>query len=224
MGAISSYPSKDYQESEEKPKGVDSEKRIKFVESINEHNLQLINHTDQKTTIIVGINGVLLGLLFQSYPEGLLQGTSDVLRYLFILLVLLLAASAVSELLVIFPKIYRNRRYEDSFSYHEVIVCKKPWEGRRARVDSWFKRRRNRKCYDDTSEHVDSFERFEKKWKGKIESKEILKDGYHNAFMLAEKLNHMVVWVRLSLSLLLVAVLFLAIFLSIQLHNLSLRL
>ena len=202
-----------------KPEEVDNKEKIEFIQSINEHNLQLINHTDQKTTIIVGINGVLLGLLFQSYPGGLLQGASDVFRCLFILVVLLLAASAISGLVVIFPRVYRNERYKDSFSYHEIIVGKEPWEGRGARIDSWLERRGNRKCHDDTSEHADPFKRFKEKWNGKIEREDILKDGYYNAYMLAEKLNHMVVWVSLSLALLLVAILLLAIFLSFQLHS-----
>ena len=81
---------------------------IEFARFVNGHILQLINHTDTKTTIIVAINGVLLGLLFGSFPRGLLQGSSNVPQLLFISIIFLLGASAVLGLLAIFPRIDRN--------------------------------------------------------------------------------------------------------------------
>ncbi len=95
--------------------------------SINTGNIFLIGHTDSKTTIIVTLNGVLLGLLsdtLQHWPPGL--------QYLFIPVIILLAATAFSGLVGIFPRTYRNRRYENSLTYHEVIVGKKPY------ATGWF--------------------------------------------------------------------------------------
>lgn len=191
---------------------ADEKKKIEFVQSINEHNLQLINHTDQKTTIIVGINGVLLGLLSQSYSDGLLKGANNPLIIIFVLVSLLLGTSAIAGLVVIFPRIYRDRCYEKSFSYHEIIVGKKPWD--RFDISSWFERR-----FEDTEQRGDRFENFKNRWENKITFENILDDGIYNAYMLAEKLNHMVVWVSLSLLLLLAAVVLLTIFLSFQFHS-----
>lgn len=86
----------------------DEEKKIEFAKFINDHSLQLIGLIDTKTTIIVGINGVILGLLFQSEVLREVAHQNDAIRVLFQLVVGLLGASAIFGLVTIFPMIQKN--------------------------------------------------------------------------------------------------------------------
>jgi hypothetical protein len=86
----------------------DEEKKIEFAKFINDHSLQLIGLIDTKTTIIVAINGIILGLLFQSEVLREVAHQNDEIRVLFQLVVGLLGASAIFGLVTIFPRIQKN--------------------------------------------------------------------------------------------------------------------
>jgi hypothetical protein len=89
---------------------VNTNNKIEFARFINNHILQLIGSVDIKTTIIVAINGVLLGLLFQS--EGLRDAAhaNPVIGVIFPLVVGLLGTSAIFGLRTIYPSIKREPR------------------------------------------------------------------------------------------------------------------
>jgi hypothetical protein len=116
----------------------------------------------------------------------------------------ILVASAIFGLVIIFPRFYRNKRYKESISYHEIIIDKKPFESLRTSVCDWFKRFRER---IRNGEHYDEilYHKFREKWKSEMSGESIQDVEVYSAYMFAEKLNHMVVWVRLSLVLLVVA-------------------
>lgn len=179
-------------------------KEIEFVRSINTGNIFLIGHTDTKTTIIVTLNGILLGLLSDTY-----KGWPPELQYFFIPVVLLLAASAFSGLVGIFPRTYRNIRYKDSLIYHEVTVGKEPYKAFRERLVFRFRRLWTRKTHDKLA-----FDNFHDRIV-KVDSNDVLEQEVLSAYMLSVKLNHMVVWVRLSFLLLILGITLLAVILSV---------
>jgi hypothetical protein len=148
------------------------EERIKFATFINEQNLQLIASVDQKTSIIIAINGVILGLLSQTLPiDGTsLEGLEVILTFSFFWSAVgLLGASAIFGVWTIMPRIDKNGIYSDSMVFHETIV---------------------RKLVKDTDHELIS-EKF-KEYKRKLESvspEDILHEEGLNAFRLAYALK-----------------------------------
>ena len=205
----------------------DDGKKIEFAKFINEHNLQLVNHTDTKTSIIIGIDGVLLGLLFSSLPS---------LEYLFILIpfiisVVLLGLSAFYGLWAIFPIINRDPRYRDSMVYHETILgheltprhIYKPLDALAKKIQ---------RHEDEYKKNLSDLYEYLKRWglpfdaeaiSSKFNSStsmnndnddRILYEEVRSVCMLAGKLHHMVTRVRWSLFFLVLAVILLAVTLS----------
>ena len=202
----------------------DNGDKIGFAKFINEHNLQLVNHTDTKTSIIIGIDGVLLGLLFDSLPSH----DYPALQVAFVIGVGLLGLSAFYGLWAIFPLISRFKRNKDSMVYHETILLHNlTLKGQRKWLYGFAKRIQRHK---DEVEGKKFYE-YLKRWglpstKVAIRSKfnnstpmdndRILYEEVRSVCMLAGKLHHMVTRVRWSLFFLVLAVILLAATLSMS--------
>ena len=99
--------------------------RLAFGRFVNEHSLQHIGFLDQKSSILVAINGVLLGLLFQFDVVKVLS--SQDITYLFYMVVVLLGASAVFGLLTIIPLRRRAKMtYPNSIVFSETFYEREP--------------------------------------------------------------------------------------------------
>ena len=99
--------------------------RINFATFVNHQNIQLIGSVDQKTSIIVAINGAILGLLAQSIPSNtsIFDQPEGILSFIFFCsTVLLLGASAIFGVRTLLPRIDKTGPYSDSLVFHETIV------------------------------------------------------------------------------------------------------
>ena len=162
----------------------DEEKdKIAFAGFINEHNLQLIGHIDLKSSIIVAINGVILGLLFGSNDPLLPPGSPWINHVLLSIVTILLGASAVSGLLTIIPRI--SAEY-NSIIFHETILYKVPHHHL-----FWWLRKPEIKPKE-----------YEKEWG----HRRILHEEILNVHRLARALHYQFVCVRLSIAFLISAV------------------
>jgi hypothetical protein len=158
--------------------------KIAFARFINEHSLQLIGHIDLKSSIIVAINGVILGLLFGSKDP--LMPPSGIHHFLLLFVTILLGVSAVFGLLTIFPRICAEL---NSIIFHETILYKVP-----------FQRLRSLR-----SKQKIQFEDYEKVWDC-LNVQRILYEEILNAYRLAGALNYQFFWVRLSIAFLISAI------------------
>ena len=179
--------------------------RIAFARSVSDHSLRLVGFIDTKTSIIVAINGVLLGLLFGSARNNLVP-MEPLIQSFFIVAVLFLGASTTFGLFTIIPNIARKVRYSESLMSHETILDRKPYE------DSILNRARNTQPEEEVN----------KKFKEQMsvtDDKEILKQEICNVYRLVEALAYQFRWVRLSISFLILAVIILSVVLFIQMFN-----
>lgn len=79
--------------------------KIDFAKSVLEHNLSLINLADTKAGILLGINGVVLALLF-----GIEKETPTVLSTLFFFLtVILFRVSSIFAISTLIPRLSREQ-------------------------------------------------------------------------------------------------------------------
>ena len=175
--------------------------KIALAKFINEHSNQLIGFLDTKTTIIVGINGVLLGLRFQSNVIN--HVTQASLRILFSSIVILLGASAICGLIAIFPRIKTNLPYSNSIFFHEAVL----------------RRKSDEKSISKIEKDVSDFTTYAERWglgdndiqeelrKDKLtDAKRILFEEILNTHRLAKALQSQFRWVRWSLRSLIFAV------------------
>lgn len=152
--------------------------KIEFARFINEHNLQLIGLVDTKASIIVGINGVILGLLSQSTTNIIPTNTSiaipeqlNLILPLFWSTIILLGASAIFGLRTIFPRIKIEAPFSDSMVFHQTITTKE----------------KNNKTIFEKFEDKE-FKEYEKQWEC-LEPADILHQEILDAFRLAEALK-----------------------------------
>lgn len=111
----------------------ETKERITFGRFVNEHSLQHIGFLDQKSSILVAINGVLLGLLFQSNVAKVLTSQSP---FLFDAAVVLLGASAVFGLFTIIPQRRKAKKdYSTSLLFNETIYKRMSHEYKDKLVD-----------------------------------------------------------------------------------------
>jgi hypothetical protein len=99
--------------------------KIKFATFVNQQNLQLIGSVDQKTSIIVAINGAILGLLAPpiATSTSVVEQPESIPSFIFLCsTVLLLGASAIFGVRTLLPRIDKAGPYSDSFVFHETIV------------------------------------------------------------------------------------------------------
>jgi hypothetical protein len=190
---------------------VEKEK-IDFARFINEHNLQLIGLVDTKASIIVGINGVILGLLSQSILGLLSQSTGTIIPAitslaipeqlklilpLFWSSVILLGVSAICGLRTIFPRIRVEAPFSESMVFHQTITTKE----------------KNNKTIFKKFEDKE-FKEYEKEWEGLKKPKDILQQEILNAFRLADALKKVhFKYLRWSLVFLIIALIPLILFL-----------
>lgn len=201
----------------------DNGKKVEFAKFINEHNLQLVNHTDTKTSIIIGIDGVLLGLLFSTPPP---------LEYLyihipFVIGVGLLGLSAFYGLWAIFPLINRYNHNTDSMVYHETILGHNlTLKGKYKWLYDGAKKIQRHRDEDE----VENFQEYLERWglpkevdtrsrfdnNASKDNATILYEEVRSVCMLAGKLHQIVTRVRWSLFFLVLAVILLAATLSVS--------
>ena len=79
--------------------------KIDFAKSVLEHNLSLINLADAKAGILLGINGVVLALLF-----GMEKGISSVLSIIFLFLTaILFGISSIFSIATLIPRLTQEQ-------------------------------------------------------------------------------------------------------------------
>jgi hypothetical protein len=79
--------------------------KIGFAKSVLEHNLSLINLADAKAGILLGINGVVLALLF-----GLEKGIPSVLSIIFLFLTaILFGISSIFSIATLIPRLTQEQ-------------------------------------------------------------------------------------------------------------------
>ena len=152
------------------------EERITFATFVNQQNLQLIGSVDTKTSIIVGINGTILGLLAQSISNisriaGQTEGSIS--SILFWLTVSLLGLSASFGVWTLMPKINKKGPYSDSKVFHETIVNDQT-------IDNLKK---------DKSKFDEVMKNKVEEYENELKSKDILHEEAVNAFRLAYALK-----------------------------------
>jgi hypothetical protein len=177
--------------------------KIEFAKFISTHIFQHITSVDQKSSIIIAINGVLLGLLFQS--DGLReialadQGTGVVFK----LIVGLLGASAICGLFTIYPK---------KKPHCTVIFEEKPWRkilGETLKdIKETLEDTKLKHSEQERNDKEKGFERRLNEYKEKFKSTDlyILDQEVINAYILIEALQHQFFRFRWSLILLISAI------------------
>ena len=79
--------------------------KIDFAKSVLEHNLSLINLADAKAGILLGINGVVLALLF-----GMEKGIPSVLSIIFLFLTaILFGISSIFSIATLIPRLTQEQ-------------------------------------------------------------------------------------------------------------------
>jgi hypothetical protein len=174
------------------------DKKIELAQFIHDHIFQIISSVDTKASIIVAINGVILGLLFQ--PEVLqeIAVQKQEVGVLFTSVVILLGASAIFGLLTIYPKrrpvstkIFPKEE-SGSWAFRESIADLK--KSKRAEV--------KREC----KKKDDSLKTYQESWESIDDLTKILKEEVTGVFNLKEALRHQFFRLRCSLTLLMFAV------------------
>jgi hypothetical protein len=80
------------------------QKKIDFAKEIIDHNMSLVNLADTKAGMLLGINGVIIALLF----GGATGIVTDITRLLFLITGVSLGASSIFTVFAIIPRLTRQ--------------------------------------------------------------------------------------------------------------------
>jgi hypothetical protein len=186
------------------------EKKIELAQFTHGHIFQIISSVDKKASIIVAINGVILGLLFQSevLQDIAVQNQEVgipfklvvqlVVRVLFPLVVGLLGASAIFGLLTIYPK--RRSVSTTIFPKEESGI----WAFRESISD--LKKSKRAELKRECKKKDDSLKKYQESWESMDDLTKILREEVTNVFNLEEALRHQFFRLRCSLTFLISAV------------------